>query len=502
VRSTALLSGLDRVRYAELLDVQRSILEGAVVAADGTVVDQTGDGVLAAFASAGDALSAAAAAQRTFGTNDTRELLSVRMGIDSGDVLLREESYIGTAVHRGARICALAGGGSVLLSATSRELVGTHPPEAVELRDLGEVRLAGFAEPVQLFQAVLTDVPASAKLPSLPRGRNVHLFDRERELAILDQHIRAALGGTGGVVAIEGAAGIGKTSLVETARASAGGMTSLAARATELESGYPFGVVRLLLEPAVRAAGEAAFAGAAGGARPLFDGASTGPVGDGFAILHSLYWLTANLSERGPLLLTVDDIQWCDALSLRYLAYLAPRIGDLPILLLVARRSGESSVAEEALHVVVSDPQTTVIRPGGLSARAVAELLRRVLAQTPDPAFVEACREATVSNPLLVRELAGALATAAVPPTAEGVASIPELGPAAVSRFVLRRLGRLTASARRLAESVAVLGDGCALAASRATAPAGSTTVPTRHFSIDSPRSATSRRPVAPGWAP
>ncbi len=53
--------------------------------------------------------------------------------------------------------------------------------------------------------------------------------------------------------------------------------------------------------------------------------------------LHGLYWLTANLAARGPLVLAVDDAHWADAPSLRWLSHLAARIDGLPILLLLGR---------------------------------------------------------------------------------------------------------------------------------------------------------------------
>jgi len=58
------------------------------------------------------------------------------------------------------------------------------------------------------------------------------------------------------------------------------------------------------------------------------------------AIMHGLYWLTANLAARGPLVLAVDDAHWSDAASLRWLSHLAARIGGLPVLLLLTARSG------------------------------------------------------------------------------------------------------------------------------------------------------------------
>jgi class 3 adenylate cyclase/DNA-binding CsgD family transcriptional regulator len=468
VRSTSLLTTLDRSRYASLLEAERAAVDGAVAAHQGSVVDRAGDGILAAFASAGDALAAAAAAQRTLASTPASELVAVRMGLDTGDVLLRGGTYIGIALHRGARICALAGGGCVLMSATTRELVGDELPEAVELRDLGAVILPGFPDRTQLYQAVLPDLPASAVHPRLPHTRESRLLDRDVELALLTACLQAAQRGVGDVVSIEGTAGIGKTSLLEAARQIALGrdLAAVVARASELETGYPFGVVRQLFERELSRAADpdTLFAGAAQPARSIFNGEHSESVGDGFAILHALYWLTVNLAEQRPLLLAVDDIQWCDAPSLRYLAYLVPRVDDLPIFLLTTRRVGEQPADEQALDVISSDASTTRIVPGGLGVHAVRELLRHALGTEPDPVFVTAAREATAANPLLVRELARALATAGVSPTADAVTAIPELGPGAVSRFVLRRLERLGQPARALAESVAVLGDGCTLA--------------------------------------
>ena len=59
-----------------------------------------------------------------------------------------------------------------------------------------------------------------------------------------------------------------------------------------------------------------------------------------FAVLHGLYWLCANLAQRGPVLLAVDDAHWADAPSLRFLAYLARRIDDLPVVVVCAQPPG------------------------------------------------------------------------------------------------------------------------------------------------------------------
>ena len=57
-----------------------------------------------------------------------------------------------------------------------------------------------------------------------------------------------------------------------------------------------------------------------------------------FAALHGLYWLTVNLCDDGPALLAVDDLHWCDRPSLRFLAFLARRLEDLPLLVVGSLR--------------------------------------------------------------------------------------------------------------------------------------------------------------------
>src|SRR5215212_6968485 len=79
------------------------------------------------------------------------------------------------------------------------------------------------------------------------------LLERDRELDRLDALLAATASGSGGLLVLEGPAGIGKTRLLTAARerGTAAGLQVLAARAGELERDWPFGVVRQLLEGAV-----------------------------------------------------------------------------------------------------------------------------------------------------------------------------------------------------------------------------------------------------------
>ena len=73
------------------------------------------------------------------------------------------------------------------------------------------------------------------------------------------------------------------------------------------------------------------------------------PPDGSFAALHGLYWLAVNLTASGPVLLAVDDLQWCDSASLRFLAYLVRRLDDVPVLVVGTLRTGEAHEEEQLL---------------------------------------------------------------------------------------------------------------------------------------------------------
>jgi DNA-binding CsgD family transcriptional regulator len=294
------------------------------------------------------------------------------------------------------------------------------------------------------------------------------LLERDAELAAVEALISA--GPTGGrLLAIEGPPGIGKTSLltVTRARGDAVGMRVLAARGSELERAFSYGLVRQLFEPflARLTADERAeaLAGAAELATPLFDPAQleAQPVGDSsLATLHGLYWLAANVAAGRPLLLVVDDLHWCDLPSLRWLAYVLPRMEGFDLSMVVSLRPGEPGEDPGLLGQIVSDPLATVIRPGPLSMGAAARFVRKTLSPDADDAFCAACHEETGGNPLLLRELMHTIAAEGLTPTEPNVPRLRELGARAGSRAVAVRLSRLSPESRRLAEAVSILGDG------------------------------------------
>ena len=138
-----------------------AILRAAVEGCGGTVVKTTGDGLMAVFGSAPDAITASLAAQEGLRDEPWGETgpLRVRMGMHVGEAQTRGGDYYGTAVNRAARVMAAAHGGQVLLSVPIAELVAGSLPDDVRLRDLGTHRLKDLAGPEHLFQLVRLGLP-------------------------------------------------------------------------------------------------------------------------------------------------------------------------------------------------------------------------------------------------------------------------------------------------------------------------------------------------------
>ena len=284
------------------------------------------------------------------------------------------------------------------------------------------------------------------------------LIERERELGTLRRLADEAAAGEGHLAIVEGPAGIGKSRLLAELRghAAAAGTTVLAARGSELEREFGFGVVRQLLETVVAdpAAGDL-LSGAAAPAGAVLGAPQEGEEGGAsFAVLHGLYWVVVNLAARRPVLLCVDDLQWSDRASLRFVAYLAHRLEGLPVLLACGLRSGERPDDPALLAEIERQPSLVVVRPGPLGEAAVAEVLRGRLGVEPGAGFAAAVHRGTGGNPLLLRQLVAALADDAVPPDDAHAGQVAEIGPRAVSRAVLLRLARLDEAAADAARPV------------------------------------------------
>src|SRR5215207_7246176 len=291
------------------------------------------------------------------------------------------------------------------------------------------------------------------------------LLERDGELGLIGGLVARVCAGEGGLVVIEGQAGVGKTELLRAAGelGEAEGLRVLRARGSELDRAFAFGVVRQLLEHEV-AEEPALLVGGAEPAAAVFAAAGGDIRGDEglFASLQGLHWLVANLAARKPLLLVADDVHWADTASLRWLVFLAERIEDVRALLVVATRPAEPSADQILLDALMTTPAVHVLRPPPLSQQATTTVVRSRLPAAVD-AFSAACHRATGGNPFLLGELLGELAADGVRGTAGEAGGVLDFGSERVGRAVRRRLRRQPPEAAIVARAVAVLGPGAPL---------------------------------------
>ena len=292
------------------------------------------------------------------------------------------------------------------------------------------------------------------------------LLERDAQMARASALLAEASAGRGAVVVVGGPAGIGKTELLAAVGQRAGvlGFRVLSARGRELEAEMAFGVVRQLVEAAVLSADarerRRLLAGPARvGAGALGLAAGAAPDSE-FAAVHGLYWLCVNLAGRGPLLVTVDDVQWVDGPSLSWLGYFGRRAAELPVLVVVSVREGDPLARAPSVVAVVNDPAVHRIGLLPLSADSVAALVRRDLGRAASAGFCAACWELSGGNPLYVRELLAAARSEGLTGSADDVAALHAAAPAAVGTSVLTRLARMGPEAVALARALAVLGSG------------------------------------------
>jgi class 3 adenylate cyclase len=151
--STALVDRLGD-GYRELLDGVRAILRDATTDVGGHVVEARADEFFAVFEAPLSALDMAVSVQRQMGTRSWAEDLEVRirMGIHSGYPTLAEANYIGLAVHTAARVCGVAHGSQIVITADTKEALRGTTLEGVRFKSLGAHRLRGLRDEVALFQ--------------------------------------------------------------------------------------------------------------------------------------------------------------------------------------------------------------------------------------------------------------------------------------------------------------------------------------------------------------
>jgi class 3 adenylate cyclase len=129
--------------YASVVRDHRRLVRDAFTARGGAEVDTQGDAFFFSFPRARDAVAAAVGAQRALAAHawPQGKEVRVRMGLHTGEPTVGEEGYLGLDVVRAARIAGAGHGGQILISETTRALLGNQLPDGAAVHDLGEANL-------------------------------------------------------------------------------------------------------------------------------------------------------------------------------------------------------------------------------------------------------------------------------------------------------------------------------------------------------------------------
>jgi predicted ATPase/class 3 adenylate cyclase len=206
----------DAMRIA--LTAHDAIISDTIQRNDGAVFKTAGDAFCAAFLNPRQALTAAIEAQRALHARtwppEVGEIC-VRMGVHSGECVLRDGDYFGPTVNRVARVSSVAYGRQILVSSVTAALLRDALDRGIALRALGPIRLKDLSQPERTFQVIAeglrSNFPAIASLDACPNNLPFQIstfVGREQELETLS---RLALQSR--LLTIAGPGGIGKTRL-------------------------------------------------------------------------------------------------------------------------------------------------------------------------------------------------------------------------------------------------------------------------------------------------
>jgi class 3 adenylate cyclase len=194
--STKLLQELGDQTFGTLSRDHRRLVRETFGAAGGTEIDTQGDAFFFSFPRARDAVNAAVSAQRALREHqwpDGREV-RVRMGLHTGEPHVGDEGYLGIDVVRAARIASAGAGGQILISETTRALLGNVLPDGVAVLDLGEQHLKDIQHE-HIYEISVDGAPAGTKPLKTTAPDTMESRLEARINAYVESHIERAFAG-------------------------------------------------------------------------------------------------------------------------------------------------------------------------------------------------------------------------------------------------------------------------------------------------------------------
>ena len=499
VGSTALSARLDPEDMREILAAYHQAVAAEVARFEGYIAKLMGDGVLVYFGWPQAHEDEAERAVRTgLAVVDAVErlekragrALSARVGIATGLVVVgdlmgegaaQEEGIVGATPNLAARLQQLAEPGAVVISESTRRLLGSW----FALTDLGPQQIRGIEAPAPAFR-VLGEAAAEGRFEALRRADVGPLIGREHELALLLDRWEMAKGGEGQVVLLSGEAGIGKSRIVlalhDRLRNEPRFRIGYSCSPHHVDSALWPVVVQLqraagyLREdaPSLKLAKLEQLLDKAGGfgedATPLLAELMGLPLNGRYAapggtpqekkarLFGILLAQMEGLSRQRPMLVVLEDAHWLDPTSAELFERIVDRIRVLPILLVATLRPDVPTPWTNFPHVTF----LSLNRLGRPASRALIQ--RAAGGRQLPPIVIEAILSRTEGVPLFVEELTKAVLESVIWKTTAGdghlelVGPLPLLAiPATLQESLMARLDRL-APAREVAQIAACIG--------------------------------------------
>jgi class 3 adenylate cyclase/predicted ATPase len=471
VGSTALSARLDPEEMGEIIRSYQNCCAGEISRFEGHIAKFMGDGVLAYFGwpqaheddaeravRAGLAVVAAVAQLRV----PNGEPLAARVGIATGLVVVgelvgdkeaRERAVVGETPNLAARLQSLAEPNSVVISRSTRRLVGG----LFELADLGTHQVKGLAGSVRAWRAI-GESQAESRFEALHPAVLTPLVGREEELALLQRRWAEARDGEGQVVLLSGEPGIGKSRLTRALQQRLNEETYTRIihfcspyhvnsalhpiidhlqRAARLvrddDDEQKLAKLEELLAQSTEDVPEVAplFATllsipTAGRYPPL----NLAPEEQMTRTLDALVAQVEGLAQRRPVLELMEDVHWIDPTSLELLERLIERVRSLRVLLVITFRpefkalwTGHPHVTSLTLNRLSRKSGCAMVEQLTAGKTLPTEVLQQIVAKTDGvPLFVEELTKNVLESGLLREEresyvLAGPLPPLAIPAT-------------------------------------------------------------------------------------
>jgi class 3 adenylate cyclase/tetratricopeptide (TPR) repeat protein len=482
VGSTELMARLGDAAFDRLRSEHFARMGQAVAACGGVEVKNTGDGILATFSSAVDALAAAVSAQQAVDRHGRAAgtPMAIRVGLAIGEVAFEGRDVFGTPVVEAARLMAAAQGGQILCSALVRAMAGSRA--GVAFTDVGTLALKGLPDPVAACEVAWEpmDEPL-VPLPGVVSGAGRIFVGRDGELASLGRVWKDAVAGERRLVLVGGEPGVGKTRLA-TALAQGlhgEGALVLAGRCDE-DLGVPYQPFVEALRHYVVHAADHRLGRHAGELTRLVpdlvqlvpglpEPLRSDPETERYRLFDAVAAWLADVSAETPVLLVVDDLQWGAKPTLLLLRHVLRSSDPLRLLMVATYRDtdlGRGHPLTELLADVPRLPGAERLLVRGLDVPAVVTYLEEAAGHSLDEPGTELARAVwreTEGNALFVSEVLRHLVESGIVTERDGrwivVAEVADLGiPEGVRAVVGWRLSRLSEDANRVLATASVVG--------------------------------------------